>query len=259
MKEKSIKEIRVLIEKHSGKLDQKFILQLKDDPRKGVQKLYSQWCKRVEKEQKRLHTYKQMSSYENKCYTDGYRLIAGIDEVGRGPLAGPVVASAVILDRNVKIIGLDDSKKLSVQVREELYEKIIENAVAIGIGSVPAKEIDRINIYEASRVAMMKAIEDLPIYPDYLLIDAMSLPTDLPQEKIIKGDAQSNSIAAASIVAKVTRDRMMLELDRKYPQYFFHSNVGYATADHLDALKEYGITPEHRKSFAPVSQLLPNN
>ncbi|WP_408010969.1 ribonuclease HII [Pseudalkalibacillus sp. A8] len=258
MKEKSIKEIRGLLKKHSGELEQELILQLKSDSRKGVQKLYTQWCKRNEEDKKRLHTYIQMSAYENKCYSNGYRLVAGIDEVGRGPLAGPVVASAVILDKNVKIIGLNDSKKLSGLMREDLYEKIIENAIAIGIGSVTAKEIDRINIYEASKVAMLKAIEDLPIAPDYLLIDAMTLPTTLPQEKIIKGDAQSNSIAASSIVAKVTRDRLMQEIDRKYPQYSFNSNVGYATPQHLDALQKYGITPEHRKSFTPVSELIPN-
>ncbi|WP_221564244.1 ribonuclease HII [Alkalihalobacillus sp. TS-13] len=258
MEKKSIKELRAHIESHEGDLDEGFIRQLKNDSRKGVQQLYVQWCKRKEQEKARIDTYNRMSLIENHCYSNGFRLVAGIDEVGRGPLAGPVVASAVILDTNTPIIGLNDSKKLSEPVREELYEKIIRNAVAIGVGIVSAQEIDRLNIYQASKVAMMKAIEDLPIEPDYLLIDAMDLPIDLPQENIIKGDGKSNSIAAASIVAKVTRDRLMKEIDRKYPQYYFKSNVGYGTVQHLEALKANGITPEHRKSFAPVSELVPN-
>ncbi|WP_261132800.1 ribonuclease HII [Bacillus sp. Marseille-Q3570] len=258
MEKKSIKELRTYIERHEGDLDEVFIQQLKNDSRKGVQQLYMKLCKRMEQEKARIDTYNRMSMIENHCYSNGYRLIAGIDEVGRGPLAGPVVASAVILDPKTRIIGLNDSKKLSEPVREELYEKIIRNAVAIGVGVVSAHEIDRLNIYQASKMAMMEAIEDLPIEPDYLLIDAMELPMDLPQENIIKGDAKSNSIAAASIVAKVTRDRLMKEMDLKYPQYYFKSNVGYGTAQHLEALKAYGITPEHRKSFAPVSELEPN-
>jgi ribonuclease HII len=254
MKDKSIKEVQQLLKNVQGSPDEAFIREIEQDTRKGVQRLWKQWCKRKEQEEKLHEKYIEMSQFETKCHALGYQKITGVDEVGRGPLAGPVIASAVILDPNVKIIGLDDSKKIPEYKRDELHDEIISKALAIGVGFVSAEEIDRINIYEASKVAMMKAIEDLPIQPDYLLLDAMSLPLNTPQESLIKGDARSNSIAAASIIAKVTRDRYMREADALYPQYAFRTNVGYGTAQHLDALKTYGITPEHRKSFAPVAE-----
>ncbi|MCF6137088.1 ribonuclease HII [Pseudalkalibacillus berkeleyi] len=258
MKDQSIDEIKKLLNTYEGDLPSQMIEQIESDSRKGVQKLWNQYCKRKSKEQSRLKMYIEMSQFEEKLEKEGYRRIAGVDEVGRGPLAGPVVASAVILNKDTKIIGLNDSKKLSERVREQLYEEIIEQSIAIGVGIVSAEEIDQINIYQASKLAMKKAIEDLPIDPDYLLIDAMNLDVDLPQDSIIKGDAKSVSIAAASIIAKVTRDRYMKKMEDIYPHYSFGNNVGYGTAEHLQALSHYGITPEHRKSFAPVAELIPN-
>lgn len=255
MKDKPIKEIKSMLENVEGNLSEEVIREIEQDTRKGVQTAWKQWCKRKKEKEDIENRYIEMSKFEENCLSLGYHKIAGVDEVGRGPLAGPVVASAVILDSNSVLLGLDDSKKLKESKREELYERIIEKSVAIGVGIVSAADIDRLNIYEASKVAMMKAIEDLPIQADYLLIDAMELEIDLPQESIIKGDARSNSIAAASIVAKVTRDRYMKELDARYPQYSFKSNVGYGTSQHLEALNKYGVTPEHRKSFAPVAEL----
>jgi ribonuclease HII len=255
MKDKSIKEIKSMLENVEGDLSEEVIREIKQDTRKGVQTAWEQWCKRKKEIEDVKNRYIEMSKFEKNCCLLGYHKIAGVDEVGRGPLAGPVVASAVILDSNSVLFGLDDSKKLKESKREELYERIIEKSVAIGVGIVSAADIDRLNIYEASKVAMMKAIDDLPIQADYLLIDAMKLEIDLPQESIIKGDARSNSIAAASIIAKVTRDRYMKELDTRYPQYSFKTNVGYGTSQHLEAMDKYGITLEHRKSFAPVAEL----
>ncbi|WP_349410478.1 ribonuclease HII [Pseudalkalibacillus sp. SCS-8] len=255
MKDKSINEIRTLLNQHEGELTRNQKIELEQDPRKGVQALWKQWCKRKEQESLKHERYIEMSKHEQACISKGYRYIAGVDEVGRGPLAGPVVASAVILPEDFQIIGLDDSKKLNEKTREELYEQIHAQAISIGIGMKSAEEIDRINIYEASKAAMMEAIEDLTVRPEYLLIDAMKLPLTIPQESIIKGDAKSNSIAAASIIAKVTRDRYMQDLDKKYPHYSFNSNVGYGTSQHLEALRIHGITEEHRKSFAPVSEI----
>jgi ribonuclease HII len=193
-----------------------------------------------------------MTSFERKLRSQGFRYIAGIDEVGRGPLAGPVVAAAVILPEDFYLPGVDDSKKLNERKREEYFAKIQEEAVAIGVGVIEAAEIDAINILEASKKAMLEAIVEMPSIPDYLLIDAVRLDTPYPSESLIKGDARSITIAAASIVAKVTRDRMMREMDKVYPHYGFASNMGYGTAAHLDALKKYGVTPIHRTSFAPV-------
>lgn len=258
MKDQSINEIKKFLNTYEGDLPSHIIEQLESDRRIGVQKIWNQWCKQKNEEQKRLKMYIEMSQFEDRHEKEGYCRIAGVDEVGRGPLAGPVVASAVILNKDAKIIGLNDSKKLSERVRDQLYEQIIEQSIAIGVGIVSADEIDQINIYQASKLAMKKAIEDLPIEPDYLLIDAMNLDVDLPQDSIIKGDTKSVSIAAASIIAKVTRDRYMKKMEKVYPYYAFGKNVGYGTAEHLHALSHYGITPEHRKSFAPVAELIPN-
>ena len=183
-------------------------------------------------------------------------LIAGVDEVGRGPLVGPVVAAAVILPKNYKLEGLDDSKKLSEKKREKLFPIIMKDAVAVGIGEVSAKEIDEINIYEASRKAMMKAIDNLKVKPEFILSDAMKLFTDIPFNAIIHGDALSLSIAAASVVAKVTRDKMMIELDEKYPEYGFKKHKGYPTKLHLENLKKYGPLDNYRFTYGPVRDLL---
>ena len=193
-----------------------------------------------------------MLEYENELYKKGYKLICGIDEVGRGPLLGPVVTAAVILPIGYYNPEIKDSKKLSEKKREKLFDIISENAIDIGIGIVDEKTIDEINIYEATKVAMKKAIDNLKIKPDYVLIDAMKLDIDIPSNSIIKGDALSESIAAASIIAKVTRDRMIDEIDKEYPMYDLKNNKGYGTKKHLDALNEYGPCKYHRYSYSPV-------
>ena len=193
-----------------------------------------------------------MLKYEKKLYKRGIKLVAGIDEVGRGPLIGPVVAACVILPENFFVEEINDSKKLSEKKREDLYKIISEKAVSIGIGIVDNKRIDEINILEATKEAMKQAIDNCKIKPEYLLIDAVKLNTDIPYEAIIKGDAKSESIASASIIAKVTRDRMLIELDKEYPMYGFKSNKGYGTKKHIDAINKYGVLSSHRKTFKPV-------
>lgn len=223
----------------------------RQDERKGVQNALARWDRLQTKKQAERQKYQEMTFFENQAHENGYRLIAGIDEVGRGPLAGPVIAAAVILP-DEPILGLDDSKKLSEKKRESLFEEINQKAVAIGIGVINSEIIDKINIYQASKQAMMAALEKLTPNPQFLLVDAMTLPIDLPQESLIKGDARSNSIAAASIIAKVTRDRLMKEYGMEYPQYGFERNAGYGTKEHLEAIKKYGVLPIHRKTFAPI-------
>ena len=191
--------------------------------------------------------------YEKDLYEQGITLIAGVDEVGRGPLVGPVVVAAVILPVNYKLEGLTDSKKLSIKKREYFYDIIMKDAIAVSIALESEKVIDEINIYEATKRAMKKAINGLNIKPEHVLIDAMKLDIDIPSTSIIKGDLKSMTISAASVIAKVTRDRMMIELDKKYPEYNFKKNMGYGTKEHLNAIEEYGIIPEHRKTFKPVS------
>lgn len=193
--------------------------------------------------------------YEKKYYDKGYSLIAGVDEVGRGPLVGPVVASAVILPKNYNLEGLTDSKKLSEKKRNYFYEIIQRDALAIGIGVIDSSVIDEINIYEATKLAMKDAISNLKIKPEIVLTDAMKLDIDFPVEPIIKGDFKSITIAAASVIAKVTRDRMMYELDKEYPYYNFKNNKGYPTKDHVEAIKKYGIIEEHRKSYEPIKSM----
>jgi len=194
--------------------------------------------------------------YEKKLYKENISLIAGVDEVGRGPLVGPVVAAAVILPKNYKLEGLNDSKKLSEKKREKLFPIIMKDAIAVGIGEVSAEEIDKINIYEASRKAMMIAIDNLSVKPEYILVDAMPLFIDTPHEAIIHGDALSLSIAAASVVAKVTRDKMMIELDQKHPEYGFKKHKGYPTKLHLENLKKYGPLKNYRFTYGPVRDLI---
>ena len=194
--------------------------------------------------------------YEKNLYKQGISLIAGVDEVGRGPLVGPVVAAAVILPKNYRLKGLNDSKKLSEKKREELYPIIMKDAIAIGIGEVSANEIDKINIYEASRKAMMIAIDNLSVKPEYIIVDAMPLFIDTPHDAMVHGDALSLSIAAASVIAKVTRDKMMVELDKKYPEYGFKKHKGYPTKAHLEALKKYGPLENYRFTYGPVRDLI---
>ena len=201
----------------------------------------------TEKEQLRLD---KMLEYERALYAKGYEFVCGIDEAGRGPLCGPVVAAAVILKKEDHIEGVNDSKKLTEKKREELFEIIKERAVAWSVGIVDEETIDRINILEATRLAMKKAVEGLSQKPDFALVDAeKKVPIDVPYSPIIKGDALSESIAAASIIAKVTRDHMIIELDKEYPEYGFAKNKGYGTKEHTEAILKYGLCKVHRRSF----------
>lgn len=190
--------------------------------------------------------------YEHDLNKKGITLIAGVDEVGRGPLIGPVVAAAVILPKNFKLEGLTDSKKLSEKKRELFYQIIKEQAISIGIGVISEKRIDEINIYEATKEAMYEAIDNLNPKPEHVLIDAMPLDLEIPSTSIIKGDLLSISISAASVIAKVTRDHMLYEMDKEYPMYDLKNNKGYGTKKHLEAIRKYGITKYHRLSYKPV-------
>lgn len=194
--------------------------------------------------------------YEKELINKGITLICGIDEVGRGPLVGPVVAASVILPLNFKLEGLTDSKKLSEKKREEFFDIIQKSAISIGIGVIDNKTIDKVNIYEATKLAMISAINNLSVKPEHILIDAMKLDIDIPSTSIIKGDIKSISISAASVIAKVTRDRMLDELGKKYPYYNFKSNKGYPTKEHINAINKYGIIKEHRISYGPVKNYL---
>lgn len=218
------------------------------DERKGVQKLVEQGHKRIaalEKEKERL---KQMREFEREYEHLGY--ICGIDEVGRGPFAGPIVAGAVILPPDCEILYVNDSKQLSEKMREQLYDEIMEKAVSVAVGYASPQRIDEINILQATYEAMREAVSKLAVTPQILLNDAVTIPQiTIPQVPIIKGDAKSISIAAASIVAKVTRDRLMREYDKIMPEYGFASNKGYGSKEHIEAIKKYGPTPIHRRSF----------
>lgn len=228
----------------------KLIESFKSDERKGVIKLMQSAKKRYDcffMEQERL---KKLCFYEEQCHNAGYKLVAGIDEVGRGPLAGPVVTAAVILKEGDLIDGVNDSKQLSAAKRERLYDEIINRAEAYSFGVVSYEEIDELNILQATMKAMSIAIGGLKLKPDFVLVDALTIPDiKIRQKGIIKGDAKSISIGAASIIAKVYRDRMMVEYDKIYPGYGFAENKGYGTKAHIDAIKKIGICPIHRKSF----------
>lgn len=222
------------------------ILENKKDDKKLIKKLDLELC------------LKDNYRYERKLRENKITLIGGVDEVGRGPLVGPVVAACVILpeEGSLSLDGLTDSKKLSEKKRDELFVKIKEEALAIGIGIIDEKKIDEVNIYEATKLAMKEAINNCPIKPEHILIDAMPLDIDIPTTSIIKGDIKSITISAASVIAKVTRDRMLYELDKKYPMYDFKDNKGYPTKKHLEAIEKYGIIKEHRRSYGPVKKYL---
>ena len=225
-----------------------FIADHQQDERSGVKALVEQARRKLEKYNAELERTEKLKKYEREY--DTYACICGIDEVGRGPLAGPVVAGAVILPKDCNILYINDSKKLTEKKREELYDVIMEKAVAVGIGMAGPQRIDEINILQATYEAMREAIGKLTVTPDLLLNDAVTIPgVDIRQVPIIKGDAKSISIGAASIVAKVTRDRLMVEYDKVMPEYGFSSNKGYGSATHIEALKKYGPSPIHRKSF----------
>lgn len=248
---KEVKERLAMIDELDHPLFEELIL----DGRAGVQAAISKRKRELQKQVDEDLRLEKMLAYEKELYTQGIQLIAGVDEVGRGPLAGPVVAAAVILPKACKIPGLNDSKKIPKSKHKEIYEAVLQNAVAIGIGIKDNQVIDQGNIYEATKLAMMEAIGQLEPQPQHLLIDAMRLDLPISQTSIIKGDANSLSIAAASIVAKVTRDQMMEEFDREYPGYDFAQNAGYGTSNHLAGLDQLGVTPIHRRSFEPVKSM----
>lgn len=251
----TIKEIQEILSEITD-IESPVFEQFRDDSRAGVHKLIVKRKKQIQAELDEYRRLEQMLRYEKELYATGCQYIAGIDEVGRGPLAGPVVAAAVILPKNSKIKGLNDSKKISKKKHETIYQEVLKQAVAIGIGIKDNQVIDEVNIYEATKLAMIEAVGNLKITPQHLLIDAMKLDLQIPQTSIIKGDANSLSIAAASIVAKVTRDRMMTDYDLTYPGYDFAHNAGYGTQHHLEGLKKKGITPIHRKTFEPIKSMI---
>ncbi len=246
----SISEIKsILQEAVDEKAIASFIEIYRSDERAGVQKIVGSADKKLKALQAEIKRSYDMRTYERQYENLGY--LCGIDEVGRGPLAGPVYAAAVILPTDTDILYLNDSKKLSEKKREELYDVIMDKAVAVGIGCASEKRIDEINILQATFEAMTEAVKNLQVKPGALLIDAVHIPQleEYKQISIIKGDAKSVSIAAASIIAKVTRDRIMKEYAKEYPQYGFDSNKGYGSAEHIEALKKYGPCPIHRRSF----------
>ena len=248
---KEIKERLATIDDLDHPLFEELIL----DGRAGVQAAISKRKRELQKQVDEDLRLEKMLAYEKELYTQGIHLIAGVDEVGRGPLAGPVVAAAVILPENCKIPGLNDSKKIPKSKHHAIYQAVLDQALSVGIGIKDNQVIDQVNIYEATKLAMMEAIGQLEPQPQHLLIDAMRLDLPIPQTSIIKGDANSLSIAAASIVAKVTRDQMMEEFDCEYPGYDFTQNAGYGTANHLAGLHKLGVTPIHRRSFEPVKSM----
>ena len=246
----SIKQIKDLMVKECN---DELLTAIKNDARKGVQSIYKSYQREMKERQRVANLY----TFENECRANGYKLIAGVDEVGRGPLAGPVVVASVILPENFFIEKINDSKKLSEATREKIYDIIMENAMAVNRAIIDEKTIDRVNIYQAAMNGMYEAIYGLSPKPDAVLIDAMPLESlDIYHQSIIKGDAKSASIAAASIVAKVERDRMMNEFDKIYPQYGFAKNKGYGTSEHLEALRKYGPCEIHRKSFEPIKSMV---
>ncbi|MCI5679161.1 MAG: ribonuclease HII [Bacteroidales bacterium] len=254
----SISEIKEILSSCSMEALPEQLEKFEADSRKGVQNLLTSFRKKYDKHLQELARLEEILTYERGCWEAGYELVAGIDEVGRGPLAGPVVAAAVILPKECKIEGVNDSKKLSAKKREELYDIILEKALSYGIGIVSNERIDEINILQATYEAMREALSQLSPKADYILADAVTIPmVSTPQRGIIKGDAKSMSIGAASIVAKVYRDRLMEAFDEVYPGYGFGANKGYGSAEHIEGIKKLGITPIHRKTF--VKNFLPQD
>lgn len=245
---KTISEIKKELERTDGDAREVLLMEYGKDSRSGVIALVQKYEKEKEKLNQEKSRIEQLKIYEKKYDQLGY--VCGIDEAGRGPLAGPVVAGAVILPKDSQILWLNDSKKLSAKKREELYDVIMREAVAVGVGYASPARIDEINILQATYEAMREAIARLPVRPQILLNDAVTIPEiEIPQVPIIKGDAKSVSIAAASIIAKVTRDRIMTEYDKIMPEYGFAAHKGYGAQAHIEALKKYGPSPIHRKTF----------
>jgi ribonuclease HII len=247
----TIKEIENVF--RQGEITEEFIESCRSDSRKSVQTILRRY-EREKRERERLHT---MYMYERIAAQAGRTIVAGVDEAGRGPLAGPVSVAAVVLPLDYHLPRLNDSKKLSHVVREELFAQIMDAAVSYHVALVDSETIDRMNILQATRMGMYEAIARLSPAPKEVLIDAVELPKlPMPSQFIIKGDAKSASIAAASILAKVTRDRLMEDYDREYPNYGFAQHKGYGTREHIDAIRKYGVCPIHRKSFEPIRSML---
>lgn len=246
----TIKELEAALT--AGPVSEEFLAACREDPRKAAARL----VRRYEKAQTEHERLLKLYAYEHAAWARGHEIVAGVDEAGRGPLAGPVSVAAVILPHDLCLPKLNDSKKLSAKVREELFDEIQEKAIAVGTALIDAQTIDRVNIYQATINGMYEAIFSLQPAPQEVLIDAVPLDRlPMPSEPIIKGDAKSASIAAASIIAKVTRDRLMDEYDKIYPEYGFAQHKGYGTAQHIEALKKYGPCPIHRRSFEPVRSI----
>ncbi|MGQ7408793.1 ribonuclease HII [Streptococcus suis] len=251
----TIKDIKAQLAQLTDLTDPRWA-EFEADERAGVQTAIKQRRSAILKEIQEDERLETMLVYEKALYEIGLEFVAGIDEVGRGPLAGPVVAAAVILPKGCKIRHLNDSKKIPKAKHQSIYVEVMERAVAMGIGVMDNYIIDQVNIYEATKLAMLEALGKLDQQPQHLLIDAMTLDTPIPQTSIIKGDANSLSIAAASIVAKVTRDQMMADYDRQFPGYGFAKNAGYGTAEHLQGLAKHGVTPIHRQTFEPIKSMI---
>lgn len=257
MEKLSISQIKALLKEENVSAD--LIEELRADGRKGIQNLLKSYDGKIAKKKLLRQKFDEMSGYEWRNRQAGCRFIAGVDEAGRGPLAGPVVAGAVILPADFVLLGLNDSKQLSRQTRESFFEIITQEAVSYGIGIVDNKEIDAVNIYQATIRAMHQALHQLDPEPDHVLIDAVRLSgLGCTSESFPKGDQKSVSIAAASILAKVTRDRIMDDLHREFPVYNFASNMGYGTKDHMETLRLHGVSPYHRMSFSPVKEAARN-
>ena len=252
---KSIAELRELF--RNDELTEERIDQLRSDERKGVQAIINSYEKKKQKEEQLKKQFVNMQAYEHALAKRGFRLIAGVDEAGRGPLAGPVVAASVILPSDFTLYGLTDSKQLNEKQRLNFYHTVKEQAITYNVSIIDNLTIDRMNIFEATKLAMIQSLKALDPQPDHSLIDAVKLTgLNHPTTPIIKGDQKSVSIAAASIIAKVTRDLLMKEIHKEFPSYDFKSNMGYGTKHHVEQIKKRGITPYHRKSFAPVKEVI---
>ncbi|MBA4494708.1 ribonuclease HII [Paenactinomyces guangxiensis] len=254
---KTIRELKRWLEQEQPVLSQKMLDELLADSRVGVRKMVQSYLKEQERQQKEAARLEALWQMERKCQEKGYKTIAGVDEAGRGPLAGPVVAAAVVLPSDFDVTGLNDSKQLSAEKRNQLKRRIEQQAVSIGVGIADVEYIDKYNILQATYHAMRLALEQLTPAAEFILADAVRIPgISIPQEGIVKGDSLSHSIAAASIIAKTTRDEWMAKAAEKYPGYGFDRHMGYSTPEHLEALKKWGPSPIHRRSFAPVRDCL---
>ena len=248
VKNTKISELRKMLNDIPFEEYEEYIKAFNEDGRKELQKFALRLKKKMDQYKKEVQRLENIKEFENSLYDNGYKYIAGIDEVGRGPLAGPVVTAAVILPRDSKIMYMNDSKALSCQKREEIAALIKEEAVSYAYGIVDNNEIDKINILNATKKAMIESVEKLDVKPEILLIDAVHLDTEIEQKSFIKGDANIYSISAASIIAKVYRDHLMDEYAKEYPEYGFEKNKGYGTFDHVEAIRNIGPCRIHRKS-----------